>query len=293
MSWLLFLDESGHDHKTMPYEVRGGVAVHASRLWPFVQAMKRLELDCFGCELSLFSKELKGSTLLDKKRFKFANQADPLEDSSRRKHCQGFFQKGLRNASPTRDEFTAYGQACLLMADGIFEVLHQFDARLFAAAIPTGTKRPAGNESTEFLRKDIVFLLERYFHMLEKPAEHGLLILDQIEQQEDKRFIRRLERYFTRTTKGRIRAKLIVPTPLFVSSELTYAVQAADLCVYCVNWGFRLPAAGMNAGLRPEIATRYGEWLNKLQYRAISLSEGEKHTVHGIFYVREPYGKKE
>ena len=29
MSWLLFLDESGHDHKSMPYEVRGGIALHA------------------------------------------------------------------------------------------------------------------------------------------------------------------------------------------------------------------------------------------------------------------------
>jgi hypothetical protein len=39
MSWLLFLDESGHDHKQMPYEVRGGVALHARELWPFVRAV--------------------------------------------------------------------------------------------------------------------------------------------------------------------------------------------------------------------------------------------------------------
>jgi len=26
MAWLLFLDESGHDHKQMPYEVRRGMA---------------------------------------------------------------------------------------------------------------------------------------------------------------------------------------------------------------------------------------------------------------------------
>jgi len=47
MSWLLFMDESGHDHRTMPYEVRGGVALHASELWPFVQDMQRLELASF------------------------------------------------------------------------------------------------------------------------------------------------------------------------------------------------------------------------------------------------------
>ncbi len=57
MSWLLFLDESGHDHKTTPYEVRGGVALHAGELWPFVQAMQRLELDAFGAELAQYKKE--------------------------------------------------------------------------------------------------------------------------------------------------------------------------------------------------------------------------------------------
>ena len=78
MSWLLFLDESGHDHKQLPYEVRGGIALQDSQLWPFVQAMQRLELDCFGGQLHQFRKELKGSTLLDRKRFKFARQAEPM-----------------------------------------------------------------------------------------------------------------------------------------------------------------------------------------------------------------------
>ena len=44
MSWLLFLDESGHDHRHMPYEVRGGVALHVSQLWPFIRGMQKLEL---------------------------------------------------------------------------------------------------------------------------------------------------------------------------------------------------------------------------------------------------------
>ena len=32
MAWLFFIDESGHDHKHMPYEVRGGFAIHVSEL---------------------------------------------------------------------------------------------------------------------------------------------------------------------------------------------------------------------------------------------------------------------
>ena len=33
MSWLLFMDESGHDHKNTPLEVRGGIALHAKDIW--------------------------------------------------------------------------------------------------------------------------------------------------------------------------------------------------------------------------------------------------------------------
>lgn len=62
MAWLLFLDESLHDHKQMPYEVRGGIALQDSQLWPFTRVVQQLERECFGCSLSLFQKELKGST---------------------------------------------------------------------------------------------------------------------------------------------------------------------------------------------------------------------------------------
>ena len=91
---LVFPDERGHDHKTTPYEVRGGVAIHVSSLWPFVRAMRRLEFDCFGCHLHEYKKEIKGSTLLDKKRYKFAGQSGSLPAENRRKLCLSFLTKG-------------------------------------------------------------------------------------------------------------------------------------------------------------------------------------------------------
>jgi hypothetical protein len=94
MSYLLFLDESGHDHQNMPYEVRGGIAVHASQLWPFIQDMQRLELASFGTALHQFKTELKGCKLLDKDRFKWAAQEQQMPDEERRKHCRGFLTKG-------------------------------------------------------------------------------------------------------------------------------------------------------------------------------------------------------
>jgi hypothetical protein len=62
----------------------------------------------------------------------------------------------------------------------------------------------------------------------------------------DRKFVRQLESYFIKTNTGRYRSQWIVPTPFFVSSDMAYPVQAADLCIYCVNWAFRLPTQGMN-----------------------------------------------
>jgi hypothetical protein len=157
MAWLLFLDESGHDHRQMPYVVRGGVALHAGEVWPFVQDLQRLELDCFGTRLAQFQKELKGCKLLDQDRFKWAAQGGVMEAEERRRHCRGFFTKGLEKKPPRRQEFTAYGQACLEMARGIFEALRSRKAQLFAAAIPRDVGRPATFEAEEYLRKDHVF----------------------------------------------------------------------------------------------------------------------------------------
>ena len=72
MSWLLFLDESGHDHKHCPYEVRGGIAIQAGKLWPFVQQLRDAEIAAFGAPLHEYQKEIKGAKLLDKDRFKWA-----------------------------------------------------------------------------------------------------------------------------------------------------------------------------------------------------------------------------
>jgi hypothetical protein len=230
MSWLFFIDESGHDHKTTPLEVRGGVAIHASKLWSFIQGWQRLEEDAFGVRLRDHGKEAKGYKLLDKDRLRWASQTSPLPAPDRRKNVRGFLQKGKDKATPTSVEFAAYGQACLEMARGVFDLLYAHEAHLFASAIPRGVKPPANFHETEYLRKDHVFLFERFYYFLEAQAQHGLIVMDESEKTLDKKFVSRLESYFTRTGTGRNRSYWIVPAPLFVSSDMTYAVQAADIC---------------------------------------------------------------
>jgi len=287
MSWLLFLDESGHDHAQMPYEVRGGIALRDSQLWPFTRAMQQLERDSFGCSLHAFQKELKGSTLLDRKRFRFANQAPPMPADERQKHSRAFLTKGLQKVNPSSSEFCAYGQACIEMARGIFQLLRDHKAVLFASMIPRGSGRAIG-PNEDMLRKDKVFLLERFFYFLEIKKENGLLVMDGTEKMADRKFVRQLEGYFVKTSAGRYRTQWIVPTPFFVSSDMAYPIQAADVCIYCVNWAFRLPSHGMNEPIRDEIRVEFFDWIHDLQFHGDGYREGSVFEVWGICYVPNP-----
>jgi len=292
LSWLLFMDESGHDHKSMPYEVRGGVALHARVLWSFVQDWQNCERSCYGALLAQYKKELKGAKLLDKDRFKWSRQKGLMGDAERQRLCRGFLTKGLEKKAPTQDEFTAYGQASIKMATCVFELLEKHGAVLFASAIPREVLRPATFEAERFLRKDHVFLLERFYYFLEQKKEDGLLVMDEVEKEEDRGFVRKLEAYFMRTAPGQKRSHLIAPTPFFVSSDMTYPVQAADLCIYCINWGFRIPKA-MTAVTRHEIDSLFSSKLEKLQWVGKCVKAGDswrsEQTSYGIIYVPDPY----
>jgi hypothetical protein len=290
MSWLLFMDESGHDHRTMWYEVHGGIAIHASRLWPFVQGIRALEASAFGGSLQQFGRrEFKGCKLLDKDKFKWANQSAPMQDGERRRHALAFLARTAGGQKPTRDQFTAYGQACLAMAGGLFELLRSNRAVLFAGAIPRGVRPPADYNSTEILRRDHVRLFERFFYFLEGEKDHGLLVVDETEKSHDRKWVRRLEKYFTYNQNGRLRTQWVVPTPLFVSSEMAEPIQAADVCIYCVNCAFRLPKSGMNAPVWQDIADNFCPWLFQLQFSGDCYKDGQVYHEYGVFYVPDPY----
>ncbi|MBI5724272.1 MAG: DUF3800 domain-containing protein [Planctomycetes bacterium] len=288
MSYLLFIDESGHDHRSAPYEVHGGIALHASKLWPFIKAMQELEQAAFGGLLHQYGTEIKGAKLLNKERFRWASQDHMLDDEARRKHSLAFLNRTVQGRIPSRIEFTAYGQASLLMARGIFDLLNSHGAVLFASVIP-GVIKPSTFEANEFLRKDQVFLMERYFYFLEAKREPGLLVMDETDKVQDRNFVRRMEMYFKQTQTGRYRTSWIVPVPFFVSSDMTCAVQAADVCIYCVNWGFRLPPLGMDAPVRPEIQQEFGRLLGNLQFEGDGYKDGKVYHTRGIIYVPDPY----
>jgi hypothetical protein len=175
------------------------------------------------------------------------------------------------------------------MARGIFQLLVDHNAVLFASAIPRGVKKPSDYVEGVYLRKDHVFLLERFFFFLESKREHGILVVDETETQNDRRWVRDLQHYFSNTQTGRFRSAWIVPTPFFVASDMAQPVQLADVCIYCLNWGFRLMKTGMDAPTRPEIDREFAPWLARLQFVGDGYRDGITFREFGIVYVPDPY----
>ena len=294
MSWLLFMDESGHDHRNTPYEVRGGVAIHITKLWSFIQKIHEAEKAAFGTELSLFKTEIKGEKLLDKDRYAWAAQEPLLNDETRKHHCRRFLTKGLEKQTPSRSDFTAYGQASIKMATDIFDLLDEHEAKIFASVIPKGAMRPPGNTLTNFLRKDQIFMLERFFYLLEENDEHGVIVMDEVDKNLDRKFVKKLQNYFKKTQNGMQRASRIVPSPFFVSSDMSYPVQAADLCIYCINWGFRRPQVGMNSLVRQEIQDDFSGRISRLQYyMSTDIEVNVTYQRFGIVYEAMPYESRQ
>jgi len=275
----------------MPYEVRGGIAVHASKLWPLIQSVRMLEQSVFGTYLQEHGTEIKGAKLLDKDRFKWCRQGPMLDDAARRKHALNFLNSKNQGRTPRRDEFTAYGQACIRMVDGLIAILRGHEVRLFASMIPC-MKRPI-DARTDVPRKDFVFLLERYFYFLEEQRQSGLIVMDGTDKQADREFVRRMGLYFSGTVTGKQRTKWVVPVPLFVESDMAYGVQIADLCIYCLNWGYRTKR--MDGTVRPEV--RDFVWLMEpLIWKGTGYRSGvggtETYETASVIFVPDPYGSR-
>lgn len=299
MSYLLCMDESGHDHGAAPFEVRGGICVHATNVWALTQKIKGLEFFCFGDHLHHYrsedkgeAPELKGKKLLKSKKFTLAGQnPNPLGDQERQELCRRLLAKGVRKESPTRDELTAVGKASLLFCDQLLRVLHDHDVVIFASRIPRGTDRPK-QDSEALIRKDQFFLFERFDRFLRAERETGILILDESDKALDRKYVNSLERLFRNHETARRFTKTIVPNPFFVASDMSYLVQAADIVLYILNWGFRLTlrdAAPPRMELENLDAGRIKAMTDRRRVRT-----GERSfTSYSVFDVRDPWEYRE
>lgn len=293
---LLFLDESGTDHASAPYEVLAGVAVREHDLWPLIQSIRAAERDFFGVALNSVGAEFKGKKLLKRKVFRLATQEDALPQDERRALARAFLEKGQREAhgetvSYKRNEFTAYGQAVLGFVEEVFGLSAQFGVRIFGSIVAVNAPQQSGG----MLRKDYAYLFERFFYFLEdiSSAEMGLVVFDELERSSARRLIDQMAYYFLNTHKGRQRSSRIVPEPFFVHSDLTTAIQIADIVAYSLNWGLRL--RHMDQPTRPEMQS-FADLAFKLRYigQRPSATGDQIRPVYGITYIDDlrPKGER-
>jgi Protein of unknown function (DUF3800) len=286
MSFLLFMDESGHDRVASPREVLAGIAIEDQNLWNFVCAVHDAEMQFFGGRISAGQLELKGEKLLKRKVFRHASQLESFAPEERVRLARACLERGAaskgesRGGGTTRAELTALGQAKLAFVEKVLAVCGSFQVRALASIIPRAAPRTAG----DFLRKDYAYLFERYFYFLEErgPDAVGLVIFDEREKTLSHLLVDQLTRYFRETAKGRIRASKIVPEPFFVHSDLTTAVQVADLIAYITAWGVDL---GREPAERPELAP-FADLVCELRHKSKRQEpQGEERTVWSFAWI--------
>lgn len=268
MAYFLFIDESGHDRKASPYEVLAGIAVRDQNLWMLVNDLHAAELASFGRRYSAGSGELKGTKILKKKVFQHANLSAELDRDEIPLLAKAALDDG---ASATVRHLKALALAKLSYVASVFDSCIRHGCKAFASIVETD----APPTSSEGLRKDYAYLFERFFYYLEdlRAPEQGIIVFDELEKTKSHLLIGQAHKYFKDTVTGRHRARLIVPEPFFVHSDLTTGVQLADLVAYCVSWGFRM--ASMSKPARPELDP-FVRQISNLRYRATRERSGAR-----------------
>lgn len=290
MSYFLFVDESGNDRRDSPYEVLAGVSVRDRVLWDLIQEIQEAERTYFGRRITPGSGELKAKRLLKRKVFRLAGQMPALGWKKRQKLARscldkGDASKGSPSSGATRTELAALAQTKIAFVKRVLTICDKYGVKAFASIVPQSAPRPQG----DFLRKDYAYLFERLSYYLEDLAresgleELGIVVFDELERSRCHILHDQIGLYFAETAKGQARSRWIIPEPFFVHSELTTAIQIADLVAYIVSWGFRIPQ--MTEPPREELQplTRL---VAPLRYRTRrSDSRGVDHDVWSFAYI--------
>lgn len=260
MAYFLFIDESGHDHHDSPYEVLAGVAIQDCDLWRFIKDAQEIEVRCFGQRYRVDGREIKAKKFLNRKTFRLAQQLEPM-DLPRRSNCA---RQALENGdSITQEQLTALAQAKLAYVKQLLQLCQEYNCKVFACIIGDPGKV---NSDSQLLRKDYVYLFERFYYFLEDKSfePRGIVVFDELDKTTSHILLSQMDKYFKNTVKGRARSNLIIPEPFFVHSDLTTGIQVVDLVAYVLSWNYRI---GHLAKPGREELNRFLEQIKLLRYR--------------------------
>jgi len=279
MACFLFIDESGHDHHDSPYEVLAGVAIDDTQLWEFIKDVHHLEMCCFGRRYRLDGREIKAKKFLNKKTFRLAAQLDPIPAQERTQWAREALDNG---ECITKNQLTALAQAKLVYVKQLFQLCQAYKCRIFASIVRDPANVVADADK---LRKDYVYLFERFHYFLEDIGgdSRGIVVFDELDKSASHILLTQMDKYFKNTIKGRTRSSRIIPEPFFVHSDLTTGVQVVDFIAYILSWNFRV--TGLNKPQREEL-NPFLEQLKLLRYRTTrTIGTVKDHEVWSITTV--------
>lgn len=282
---LYFVDESGIDLKKAPCLVLAGVAIREKDIWPMTQAVDSLRAEVLRFPVER-PYEVKGSKLLKRRVYMHASWTDPLSTADRNAAIERLLIKNEEGINAGREELAALAQAKLLFVERALGIAADFGMAVFATIVPRDAPQ---QKDRSFLRKDFAYLFQRiHCHTCDQADhDHGVLIFDEQDPALSQRLLDQIHKYFRETDRGQQRAERMIPMPFFVHSDLTPAIQIADLVAYIINWGLRKQRMAQPA--REELK-QLADRVFQLQYqgREVMLKRriGRRgKRIYGIAYI--------
>lgn len=290
---LYFVDESGIDLKEAPCSVLAGVGIEEADFWPFAQAFSALKQELLRFPAS-HAYEAKGMKLLKRRVYRHASLEEKLSVEDRAAAIESLHAKNARGENVNRTELAALAQAKLAFVDRALDLAKEHGMTVFASIVPRDAPQ---QRDRSFLRKDFAYLFQRiHCHICDRADHvHGVLIFDEQDRALSQSLLDQIDRYFHETDRGKRRAERMIPTPFFVRSDLTPAIQLADLVAYIANWGLRMPK--MNEPHREELKP-LADKVFDLRYQRREVQPGRilrrGKPIWGIAYIQDlrPHGEK-
>jgi hypothetical protein len=285
---LYFVDESGIDLKEAPCAVLAGVGIDEANVWPFAQAFSLLKRDILRFPPHVVY-EAKGMKLLKRRVYSHAKLVDELSPEDRAAAIESMLDKNGRGENVSRIELAALAQAKLAFVDAALDLAEEFGMTVFASIVPRDAPQ---QRDGSFLRKDFAYLFQRiHCHVCDGPDHaHGVLIFDEQDRALSQGLLNQIHKYFVETDRGKQRAERMIPMPFFVHSELTPAIQFADIVAYITNWGLRMPR--MPEPARAEMKP-LADKVFALRYQGHEIPvpgrilKGRKKKTWGIAYIED------
>lgn len=236
MSWLLFLEEPGDHQSGLPYGILAGVAVEDVHVWDLIRRLRDAQFQYFGQQLvddqgryfgaeAFFGDDalLSASQVSGTRLRPVDHQADRIAKLN---------SPTAASPIPTKAKM-AYCQFALSLAI-------DYDATGFAVFIP---REYIQINDERYLRKDYSFLFERFFNFLKitPDAGAGMFVLPKFAHHKTYVTPDTIYEYFTKTTNGRLRSRVIIPTMFRADGAMGVLSQLAEIFSYIASWTVRLP----------------------------------------------------